>query len=56
MLVSYAVAQIIVSLLVIHMPMIQAKTPFVPPLLIEIIIGATGVAGYYVTTMQRKIS
>lgn len=54
MLSSYAVAQIIVPVLVIRMPMIQAKTPFVPPLLIEIIIVTAGVAGYLVTLQRRS--
>lgn len=54
MFISYAVAQVVVPLLVIRMPMIQAKTPFVPPLLIEIIIVTAGVAGYLVTLQRRS--
>ena len=52
---TYLVAQVILPLLVIHMPMIAAKTPFLPSLIIECIILAAGVVGF-MTTLQRRIS
>lgn len=53
MLMSYFAAQFAIPLVFQGIPMAAVQTPFVPPLIIESIILAAGIVGFFATLRQR---
>lgn len=50
---SYAVSQVIVPIALRRIPMVAVQTPGLPPLIIEGIVLAAGLSGFFVTVQRR---